>query len=389
MTEAEVRKIILDNSSNIAFIIGNGIHRYNNNSSLSWDRLLLVMWRAFSTESVYSIPQGISHTEFYDTLELEYLKQPIDRRTFSEVVKETTSLKSTQLRKYSQKDLIEIFRKQQEQAIHNQDAFKSHVEKLRLNDRSLKTLVDEPNMDEIHSFVQLGEKYDKLRVSIMQRAIVKDMSSWQPLDHHRSIINKIRAWNTPILTTNYDEVLSCSDSNMKYFQIEKRNFSSKHPWSGYFGSANFSDPLDGFGIWHINGQIKYPESIKLGMCQYMESVEKARRMIQAQNKYEMENFGGKNRNDWDGKNTWLHLIFNRSLFVFGLALDENEIFLRWLLIQRAKYFALFPDREYKGWYLTTEAEMKDKVGKKFFLENVGLKVITVSDYDKIYVDIWQ
>lgn len=35
---------------------------------------------------------------------------------------------------------------------------------------------------------------------------------------------------------------------------------------------------------------------------------------------------GKNRNNLIGSNTWLHVIFNKDLFIFGLALEGNEVF---------------------------------------------------------------
>ena len=61
-------------------------------------------------------------------------------------------------------------------------------------------------------------------------------------------------------------------------------------------------------------------------------------------------FSGKSPDNWLGKNTWVHIIFNSPLLIFGLALEENEVFLRWLLIERARYFKKFPDRRKKAWY---------------------------------------
>ena len=71
---------------------------------------------------------------------------------------------------------------------------------------------------------------------------------------------------------------------------------------------------------------------------------------------------------------WLHIIFTKNLFIFGLKLEENEVFLRWLLIQRAKYSKLY-HRELKGWYVDTDIE----AGKKFFLEKVGINTINLQD----------
>ena len=75
----------------------------------------------------------------------------------------------------------------------------------------------------------------------------------------------------------------------------------------------------------------------------------------------------------------------------GLTLEENETFLRWLLIQRAKYFALFPDRKYKGWYVYPKKEERQTnfFGKKVFLEKVGFEMLPVENYDVIYQDLWR
>ena len=101
-------------------------------------------------------------------------------------------------------------------------------------------------------------------------------------------------------------------------------------------------------------------------------------------------FGGKNLNYWQGYRTWLHIIFNKSLLIMGLKLEENETFLRWLLIQRSKYFAIFPDRKHKGWYLypKEEEEQANFYGKKVFLEKVGFEMLPVENYDVMYQHLW-
>ena len=99
---------------------------------------------------------------------------------------------------------------------------------------------------------------------------------------------------------------------------------------------------------------------------------------------------GKNQEHWVGLYTWLHILFNRSLFIFGLGLKENEVFLRWLLIERAKYFKKFSLRNHQGWYLMKKNENnKSDRGKRFFLESVGFEVLEVSSYDIIYKKIWE
>ena len=120
-------------------------------------------------------------------------------------------------------------------------------------------------------------------------------------------------------------------------------------------------------------------------------VERARNLIHKKTGGKL--FYGKNTMSWSGCNTWLHIVFNKSLLILGLGLDENETFLRWLLIERCKYFRKYPERKHKGWYVCKksgdEHEIQTEKGKRFFLEKIGFEVIEVDSYDDIYYKIWE
>ena len=145
----------------------------------------------------------------------------------------------------------------------------------------------------------------------------------------------------------------------------------------YYSDREIDNPLNGFAVWHINGTCKYPRSIRLGLSDYMGSVERARKMIQGNSLEEC--FAGKNKSYWNGYNTWFHIIFNKSLFIFGLGLEENEVFLRWVLIQRTKYCKMY-HKSHNGWYIGKDINE----GKRFFLEQLGFKVIDIPDYNTLY-----
>jgi hypothetical protein len=93
-------------------------------------------------------------------------------------------------------------------------------------------------------------------------------------------------------------------------------------------------------------------------------------------------FEGKNEANWRGSSTWLHVIFNSPLLVFGLGLNSNEVFLRWILIERARYYRKYPDRTRAAWYVDVKGKISP--GKHYFLEGVGFKIHEVSSYDEIY-----
>ena len=92
-----------------------------------------------------------------------------------------------------------------------------------------------------------------------------------------------------------------------------------------------------------------------------------------------EFFDGMNQTNWSGYYTWLHAFFNKDLFIFGLKLNKDEVFLRWLLIQRAKYSQMY-NLKRKGWFVDRNIS-KETV---FFLEQLGFEVVNIKKYDTLY-----
>ena len=239
--------------------------------------------------------------------------------------------------------------------------------------------------------ISLTEFYDILdfenRENLnLQKEFCGLMSEWEPLEHHKLITNRIISYNAPILTTNFETTLAKS-SELSLYRTEYEGFTDYYPWTSYHGDHQINSPMDGFGIWYINGMINYHRSIMLGLSQYLGSVERANHYLHKDSEKKL--FAARNKHSWKGNKTWLQLIFNKSLFIMGLGLEENETFLRWLLIERSKYFRKFPRRKQKGWYLVKKNDENQNAGKRFFLEMVGIEVIEVDSYENIYVDIWK
>lgn len=233
--------------------------------------------------------------------------------------------------------------------------------------------------------VALTEFYDVLELKSikskkpLQQEFCELMSSWRYYDHHQHIVEWAKNTNNPILTTNFEQVLS-DVGGCTLHRTRKGGFTDYYPWENYYGLKEISDPSKEFGIWHINGMQHYRRSVRLGLSHYMGSVERARGWLHKGNERRL--FSGKNINRWDGADTWLHVIFNTPLLIFGLGLEENEVFFRWLLIERARYFKKFPDRRKEAWYISTGEKNSD--GKRFFLNGVGVKYLRVDHYDQIY-----
>lgn len=219
-----------------------------------------------------------------------------------------------------------------------------------------------------------------------EAAHLLEASSYQC--HHQAFMQRARALNAPVLTTNFDLILPDS-LGLASYTTDMQHFTDFYPWTTYFGEDQFQSPADGFGVWYINGLIKYPRSIRLGLSHYMGSVTKARNYIHRGSEARL--FNGKDQAFWPGYLTWLHIIFNKDLCMFGLGLEENEVFIRWLLIERAKYFKKFPERKKAGWYVAPRIEQPDDriKGKIYFLRSIGFELIETRDYDEIYTGAWQ
>ncbi|MFW6288369.1 MAG: hypothetical protein ACOC2Q_01155, partial [Spirochaetota bacterium] len=172
---------------------------------------------------------------------------------------------------------------------------------------------------------------------------------------------------------------------LEFFNGAGKKLTDYYPWECYYSDARVALPTDRFGVWYINGMTRYFRSIKFGLSHYMGNVNRARGWI-SQHADRIKHTGTGD-SGWPGLNSWLHIVFNTDLFVFGLSLEENEVFLRWLLIERARYFRRFPKRKRRGWYLQTDGEKND--GRDFFLRKLGYQILSVRDYKSIYEDLWQ
>jgi len=240
--------------------------------------------------------------------------------------------------------------------------------------------------------LSLCEFYDILELSLygkpnkidLQEEFCKETRNWYPTQTHHKIVNWAIIHQIPILTTNFDNTLSKA-GNCSMFRFNKDRFTDYYPWESYFSVNELLDPLSGFGIWHINGMQQYYRSLRLGLTHYMGSVERVRNWLHKGNESSL--FFGKDNINWRGAFSWTQIIFNKPLIIFGLGLDYNEVFLRWLLIERQKYFQKFPDRAKPAWYIYPKSEQNDK-GKLFFLKWTGVKPIMTDGFDDIYKLNW-
>jgi len=264
----------------------------------------------------------------------------------------------------------------------------------------LSTLASEtlesPISDETLKTISLTEFYDLLGIQdsnghppgFFQRRFCDLIDDWRPNNKHEMLTTWAHSHNRPILTTNFDQSLS-DVRNLKLFRKSgtKKGFTDFYPWDSFFSDTQPDEqlsPHEHFGIWHINGFKHYKRSIRLGLTHYMGSVERARNWL---HKGERRMFQQGNEKLWLGYESWLQIFFNSPLLIFGLALNENEVFLRWMLIERAIYFKKYPHRRKRAWYVAPSSEISE--AKKYFLEGVKIECLTVDTYQDIYSEkVW-
>jgi len=203
------------------------------------------------------------------------------------------------------------------------------------------------------------------------------MAGWTPLPQHGRVTAWARRWSVPILTTNFESTLA-EACGATLRRCGPDGFTAFYPWSSCFAPEPVDDPLKSFAIWHVNGQQRYRQSIRLGLGHYMGSVERGRGWMQRSGS---RLYKGADIASWPGAHTWLQAFLHKPLLFMGLGLEQNEVFLRWLLIERARYFLRFPARRKGAWYV--HAGSLD-AGKAFFLRGVGIEPVAVEDYAQIY-----
>ena len=234
--------------------------------------------------------------------------------------------------------------------------------------------------------ISLTELYDIINLcAVDEDELVSEVltfsNSIPKTQYHSDLQEFFKKCQCPVLTTNFDTHLE--EGLQKRMLKEAGGFTNYYPWNVYFSDHELSSPLDSFGIWHVNGSVKYKRSMKLGLTQYMNMASRIKDYFKSGERCD---YPGRTQNLWRGHTTWLHIVFNCNLLIFGLQLDVNETLLRWLLIERAKYFERNTSRRKYGWYVATKESMQkpDAPGKRFFLEAVGFEVIELDDYPDIY-----
>lgn len=394
MTCKELSNLIIQNHDSIAFLVGNGIHNYEISfkgvkEKLSWNGLLEKIKSGHGVSSLGEKPkEGITNTEYFDLIELLYIQQQIDKEKngFSKSLKlDIDSLKILKHQNLNYLTHLDGVWAEKGSTASNPTLFLKNESLLKaeseINEKILSILDDFgfPHEKDTATYDQQAFAYDLLMGSdrkyyLIKRDVKRLFTDYYLQDWIKPFLLFARSVNAPIMTTNYDESLSnilclpikCStDLNPQY------NF----PFETYFSDIIIEKSWNNFGIWHINGLIRYPQSIRIGYIDYAKMLN------------EIENRLFKRASTTNLDKSWISIFFHCNIFIFGLALETDEFVLRWLMVERARY-SIINGLNLKGWYVhlsDVEGPMSD--GKMMFLKMVGCEIIEV-DSKVVYEDVW-
>lgn len=340
---------------NPAILLGNGINYTDKDHTISWTNLLISLFPKSYKEEKESILKKNEDKE--DVFDLEGISYP-------EIA-----------------ELAEIYNRE---------------------DKTERKKVSQNN-EFISIKMQICKKIDE-----NDRKVKKDNKN----ENQKKLFEICKKNHLPVLSTNYDHSFIIEyPANQK----EKPRYLDKaieHPYwifqkgkeitnkrrlaymfyNLYFKydgpfSINKLDIRNEFAIWPIHGTKRYCRSLCINNKDYAKRIADISKII---NKNKKTIF---TQNQWAGKYTWINIFLHNDLVILGLDLEENELDLRWLLVERYIYQKWLVNKKYKKEIAKTiflyrkkidkktKEEIEIKKGKKRFFESIGIKCIKVDDSD--------
>lgn len=376
MKTENLTKLVKGLDGDSILLLGNGINNYAQ-IGCSWKELLKQLHKSFLPTIPYKeFPKGISNTEYFDAMEIAVLEHT---RCFDD-----SSFKPMDFL-FDISKTEEIFKKVQAFAQNpttklNFPNLKSEITSFRQELERFKTSGYDKH---ISIMATLGDKFRTTIHSKLIDFICTSMESWNYSEKHRKVIEFAMANNIPVLTTNYDNLLA-KTVNARFYDFSNGHIDVSSPISCCYTTQSTPN-INDFAIWHPNGMIRYRQSILIGLTHYMRNLGKIRSKIFCSNNFNAELFENIYNETESIGNTWIKLIFTKNMFIFGLTLDQDEVVLRWLLLERAKFYSLYPYMRKEGWFVLPKKEYRRLTsGKRCFLKSIGFKVVCMEDYESMY-----
>ncbi|MEI6388968.1 MAG: hypothetical protein WCQ50_20340, partial [Spirochaetota bacterium] len=168
-------------------------------------------------------------------------------------------------------------------------------------------------------------------------------------------------------------------------RIEGSTFTDFYPWHSYYSTQKVGQANSDFALWQIHGFWFYKRSLVIGSMDYASAIHRLREWI-----YETSNrkrtIGTEN---WIGAKSWVDIFLHNDLVIIGLSLGSQETSLRWLLIEREKYFRNFPERRRKTVYcINGERDEAWDAGKAFYFQSICVDCRVIKSGKELY-EIWE
>jgi hypothetical protein len=224
----------------------------------------------------------------------------------------------------------------------------------------------------------------------LKQDICRGISLWRGTEKHRVLVEFSRNHSIPILTTNYDLTLMTelierhhstigtknADGLLFPARIGKGRFTDYYPWSSYYSDRVVKSTTHDFGIWHIHGFCCYKRSLAIGAIDYANIISRLKRFLPPDPADKTESP--------PITNTWVEIFFNCDLYIVGLSLDSQETSLRWLLMQRERYFRRNETRRRKTVYVVNKQYDGLGSGKAFLFDSLNIVRDEYPDSSSIY-----
>lgn len=229
----------------------------------------------------------------------------------------------------------------------------------------------------------------------LKHNICKTIVKWEGTSGHSKLTAFARENQIPIITTNYDLTLvddrirdrmkmkkSQSYESMKPRMtiISRRGFSDFYPWHTCYSDDEINHATSQFAIWHMHGIACYQRSLSIGAIDYGNNISRY--------KYYLKSIKKLNDEDWIGKNSWLEVFFHCDLLIIGLSLDSQETSLRWLLMEREKFYRKYPMARRKTIFILNKKYDTLYDGKRFFLKSLEIDILEVENGNVLYEE-WE
>ena len=196
------------------------------------------------------------------------------------------------------------------------------------------------------------------------------------------VADKMVEWHCPIITTNFDLVLENTLGLKSYRNGDGK--SDKYPLN-YFATfegeaAKGINPQRSFAIWHCNGAISKPVSMKLDLSDYCLYTARLKEFLPlSSEKYKTKK---------QFEDSWLSPFYHNTLVIIGLGLPVSEIYLRWLLLERANTKRKDDSLVGEGYYIYAEEDSSITEGFKEYLKYVEIEPIGYPTWKEMYSDIF-